>query len=72
MWDFEVVAIKKAKPQAIEEKGNWYHYTIANKITTVNGYRRGSKAEVSQFVNSCIQRLNVRHLGTSGQQPMSP
>ena len=71
MWDFELVTIKKAQPPTAQEKGCWYHYTIANQITSVSGHRRGSRAEVKQFVDSCIQRLNVRHLNVAGKGAMS-
>lgn len=71
MWDFELVTIEKAPPPLAEAQGSWYRYTIANRITSVSGQRRGSKAEVAQFVNATIQRLNTRHLSIKGRQPVS-
>ena len=71
MWDFELVAIEKSQPPLGDERGHWYHYTIANKITTVNGCRRGSKAEVTQFINTTIKRLNTRYLSPAGKQSIS-
>ena len=71
MWDFELVTIEKTQPPVQNAGGNWYHYTIANKITSVSGHRRGSKAEVSSFIDSCIQRLKTRHLGVAGSSAMS-
>lgn len=71
MWDFELVAICKSEPPENEAKGPWYHYTIANKITAVNGCRRGSKAEVKQFIDSTLKRLNARHMGSTGRQSIS-
>lgn len=63
MWDiFEVVSIEKTASPEVSEKGHWYNYIIANKSTQVKGCRRGSKEEVTQFVNGCVQRLNSRHL----------
>jgi hypothetical protein len=71
MWDFKLVTIEKTQAPEQHEGGNWYHYIIANKITRVSGRRRGSKAEVSKFVASCIQRLNTRHLSVPGKGSMS-
>lgn len=71
MWDFELVSIEKTTPPVAESGGNWYRYTIANKITSVDGCRRGSKAEVSRFVKGTIERLNVRHLQATTRQSIS-
>lgn len=71
MWEFELVTIEKAPPPVAEAQGSWYRYTIANRITSVSGQRRGSKAEVTQFVNYTIQRLNTRHLGVRGRESFS-
>lgn len=61
MWEFEIVTIEKAIPPVTGHRGNWYQYTIANRITEITGMRRGSKDEVLNFVKSSIQRLNSRH-----------
>ena len=61
MWEFEIVDIQKTKPPVSELKGNWYQYTIANRITEITGTRRGSRDEVISFVKSSLQRLNTRH-----------
>lgn len=61
MWEFEIVNIEKAKPPISEGRGNWYQYTIANRITEITGMRRGSRDEVMNFVKTSIQRLNNRH-----------
>lgn len=71
MWNFELVTIRKTPPPESNEQGSWYHYTIANQITSVNGYRRGSKAEVLNFIKSSIQRLNTRHLSPVGKYTVS-
>jgi hypothetical protein len=61
MWEFEIVAVEKTKAPLPEHNGNWYQYTIANRITEITGVRRGSRAEVMNFVRSSIDRLNTRH-----------
>ena len=71
MWDFELVNIEKTQPPVSDEKGHWYNYTIANQITRVNGCRRGSKAEVKQFIDSTIKRLNTRHLSPATRQSVT-
>ena len=71
MWDFELLTMEKTQPPEKDDKGPWYRYSIANKITTVNGYRRGSKAEVVEFINSTLKRLNSRHLSPGGRQSVS-
>jgi len=65
MWEFEVVNLAKARPPANDRQGNWYRYTIANRVTEITGTRRGSKEEVLSFLNSSIQRLNNRNRGPS-------
>lgn len=60
-WEFEIVAIQKTGAPVSELKGNWYQYTIANRITEITGTRRGSRDEVISFVKSSLQRLNARH-----------
>lgn len=60
MWEFEIVVIEKTAPPQ-QQPGNWYRYTIANRITEISGLRRGSRDEVAQFVCSSVQRLNTRH-----------
>ncbi len=71
MWDFELVSMEKTRPPLGDEKGNWYQYTIANQITMVSGCRRGSKAEVSKFVELTLKRLNARHLGVAARQAVA-
>lgn len=63
MWDFEVVSVAKTRPPVSDRQGNWYRYTIANRVTEITGTRRGSRDEVLSFVHSSIQRLNSRHMG---------
>jgi hypothetical protein len=63
MWDFEIIAVEKTRPPMPAQQGNWYHYTIANRITEISGMRRGSRCEVMHFVQSSVERLNNRHRG---------
>jgi hypothetical protein len=63
MWDFEVVSVAKTRPPKSGHQGNWYRYTIANRITEITGTRRGSKEEVLSFAHRSIERLNSRHMG---------
>jgi len=71
MWDFELISMEKAQSPLNDDKASWYRYSIANRITTVDGVRRGSKAEVSQFIDSTLKRLNSRHLSAAGRQSVS-
>lgn len=61
MWKFELVTIEKTRAPDSDRNAPWYRYTIANRITEISGMRRGSKAEVADFVKASIQRLNNRH-----------
>ncbi|WP_428635226.1 hypothetical protein [Sedimenticola sp.] len=63
MWEFEVVNLVRTQAPIANHKGNWYRYTIANRVTEITGTRRGSKDEVMNFLNSSLQRLNNRHKG---------
>ena len=65
MWEFEVVTIEKAQAPVANQAGNWYRYTIANRITEISGMRCGTKDEVAQFVRYSVQRLNTRHKASS-------
>lgn len=65
MWEFELVQLEKSQAAERKRGENWYRYTIANRITEINGTRRGSRAEVLSFVYSALQRLNNRHKTTS-------
>ena len=65
MWKFELVNLVKTNSPISDHKGNWYRYTIANRVTEIIGTRRGSKEEVLGFLNNSIQRLNNRHSGPS-------
>ncbi len=64
MWEFEIVAIEQTAPP-VPQRGDWYRYTIANRITEISGTRCGSREEVDRFVRSSVQRLNSRHLAPS-------
>ena len=65
MWEFELVNLSKARPPVGDQRGNWYRYTIANRVTEITGTRRGSKEEVLHFLNNSVQRLNSRHKAPS-------
>ncbi len=65
MCDFEVVTVTKTRSPFNNHKGNWYRYTIANRVTEITGTRCGTKDEVLHFVNTSIKRLNNRHNGPS-------
>ena len=66
MWDFELVTLEKTQPPVNGDTGSWYRYVIANKITEVSGQRRGTRREVTDFIDSNIKRLNARHLTVAG------
>lgn len=59
-WNFEIIDISETNVSDASE--SWYRYEIANRITRVSGQRRGTREEVTAFVQSCIKRLNSRHL----------
>lgn len=63
MWNFEIITISESDNESAGEK--WFHYEIGNHITRVSGRRRGTREEVTAFVEASVRRLNTRHLAAS-------
>lgn len=60
MWDFQLIALEERVTPWGEDSAGWYYYSIANRISSVTGYRRGTKSEVMEFVHATVERLNQR------------
>ena len=55
-----MVDIEKADLQSGVSDARCYKYTVANSVSTVTGYRQGTKKEVSSYVSTLITDLNIR------------
>ena len=58
--EYGVVEIEKADLPSGGSNGRCYRYVVANTVSTVTGYRQGTKREVSSYVSTLIEDLNIR------------
>ena len=58
--EYGVVEIEKADLPRGGSNGRCYRYVVANTVSTVTGYRQGTKREVSSYVSTLIEDLNLR------------
>ena len=57
---YNVVEIEKAELPSGGSNGNCYRYVVANSVSSVTGYRQGTKREVTQYCGLLIEDLNLR------------
>jgi len=57
---YGVVEIEKADLPSGGSNGTCYRYVVANTVSSVTGYRQGTKKEVSSYVSTLITDLNIR------------
>ena len=57
---YNVVTIEKAELPSGGSDGTCYRYVVANSVSSVTGYRQGTKREVSQYCVTLIEDLNLR------------
>ncbi|NBT28950.1 MAG: hypothetical protein EBT18_05595 [Gammaproteobacteria bacterium] len=57
---YNVVTIEKAELPSGGSDGTCYRYVVANSVSSVTGYRQGTKKEVSQYCATLIEDLNLR------------
>lgn len=61
MFDYMLVSVE---PSTTADRGateSWHRYVIGNGITSIEGYRPGSREEVVAYAEECIRRLNALH-----------
>ena len=58
--EYGVVEIEKADLPSGGSNGRCYRYVVANTVSTVTGYRQGTKREGSSYVSTLIEDLNIR------------
>ena len=58
--EYGVVEIEKADLPSGGSNGRCYRYVVANTVSSVTGYRQGTKREVSSYVSALIEALNLR------------
>ena len=58
--EYGVVEIEKADLPSGGSNGRCYRYVVANTVSSVTGYRQGTKREVSSYVSTLIEDLNLR------------
>ena len=57
---YDVVKIEKADLPSGGSDGTCYRYVVANSVSSVTGYRQGTKREVTQYCAILIEDLNLR------------
>jgi hypothetical protein len=58
-FDYDVVRIEPSEgPHGAA--GRWHRYIIANHVTSITGYRRGTRKEVAEHARQCACRLNSK------------
>lgn len=70
MHAYRVVSIEKTEdvPHAEAQEGKWYRYIITNGINNITGCRCGKLAEVREYLNGVIQRMNREHHSGSARK----
>ena len=58
--EYGVVEIEKADLPSGGSNGRCYRYVVANTVSSVTGYRQGTKREVSSYGSTLIEDLNLR------------
>ena len=58
--EYGMLEIEKADLPSGGSNGRCYKYVVANSVSTVTGYRQGTKKEVSNYVSTLITDLNIR------------
>lgn len=58
--EYGMLEIEKADLPSGGSNGRCYKYVVANSVSTVTGYRQGTKKEVSSYVSILITDLNIR------------
>ena len=57
---YHVVKIEKADLPSGGSDGSCYRYVVANSVSSVTGYRQGTKREVTQYCATLIEDINLR------------
>jgi len=65
--NYEVVSVEEADAPRGLAGEDWHRYTICQGENTIQGYRRGDLATVTQSVEAIVTRLNERRAGKRGR-----
>jgi len=58
---FKVTLIQKCSPPDGMRSGQWHRYTVENQLTTIEGFAKGSKAEVTRRATEYAEQLNLKN-----------
>ena len=59
--EFAVTAIQKCAAPDGKRSGQWHRYTVENQLTTIQGYAKGSKTEVTRHASEYVENLNLKN-----------
>jgi len=58
---FRVTIIQKCSAPDGMRSGQWHRYTVENQLTTIQGYAKGSKTEVTRHATAYAEQLNLKN-----------
>lgn len=59
-FDYNVVCIEPSERPDRADDGTWHRYIIANHVSSITGYRTGTRKEVAEHARECARRLNSK------------
>ena len=61
---FHLHAVEPCKaPHPESNGGRWHRYVVKNQLTTIEGYAKGTRKEVTDHANRYIVQLNAKNSG---------
>jgi hypothetical protein len=54
------------------EGNDWYRYVLSGGSSRITGFHRGSRAEVEEYANHCVEEFNLRSISGKSARPMAP
>ena len=64
---YVVVSVKRSETPPGAEGTDWHRYVIVQGKNKINGYRQGSREDVTEAVTEIAARLNERRAGKRGR-----
>lgn len=59
-FDYDVICVETARRPKGAAGDNWHRYVIANQVTSITGFRSGTRKEVAEHARECAVRLNAK------------
>jgi RNA recognition motif-containing protein len=69
---YQVASVEKAKMPDGTEGDDWYRYVLSSGTSQITGFHRGSRAEVKEYADHCVEEFNLRSISGKSARTMSP